>query len=127
MEEKFEEKLYDLKKIYKLSNEEKKSIMERILKKERKFSFIYLIPIAILSILVILLLPHQVSFLTPNFILDENESIKRIETYIEIYLSNPLFLTQIIYFLLLLLSVIFGVIFIKVRFNTKGGKQWRNF
>jgi len=127
MEEKFEEKLSDLKKIYKLSNEEKKSIMERILKKERKFSFIYLIPIAILSILVILLLPHQVSFLTPNFILDENESIKRIETYIEIYLSNPLFLTQIIYFLLLLLSVIFGVIFIKVRFNTKGGKQWRNF
>ncbi|NLI56320.1 hypothetical protein GX420_05025 [bacterium] len=123
MEEKFEEKLSDLKKIYKLSNEEKKSIMERILKKERKFSFIYLIPIAILSILVILLLPHQVSFLTPNFILDENESIKRIETYIEIYLSNPLFLTQIIYFLLLLLSVIFGVIFIKVRFNTKGGKQ----
>jgi len=127
MEEKFEEKLSDLKKIYKLSNEEKKSIMERILKKERKFPFIYLIPIAILSILVILLLPHQVSFLTPNFILDENESIKRIETYIEIYLSNPLFLTQIIYFLLLLLSVIFGVIFIKVRFNTKGGKQWRNF
>jgi len=127
MEEKFEEKLSDLKKIYKLSNEEKKSIMERILKKERKFSFIYLIPIAILSILVILLLPHQVSFLTPNFILDENESIKRIETYIEIYLSNPLFLTQIIYFLLLLLSVVFGVIFIKVRFNTKGGKQWRNF
>jgi len=127
MEEKFEEKLSDLKKIYKLSNEEKKSIMERILKKERKFSFIYLIPIAILSILVILLLPHQVSFLTPNFILDENESIKRIETYIEIYLSNPLFLTQIIYFLVLLLSVIFGVIFIKVRFNTKGGKQWRNF
>ncbi|HPB33744.1 MAG TPA: hypothetical protein PLW61_03160 [Caldisericia bacterium] len=123
MEEKFEEKLSDLKKIYELSNEEKKSIMERILKKERKFSFIYLIPIAILSILVILLLPHQVSFLTPNFILDENESIKRIETYIEIYLSNPLFLTQIIYFLLLLLSVIFGVIFIKVRFNTKGGKQ----
>jgi len=123
MEEKFEEKLSDLKKIYKLSNEEKKSIMERILKKERKFSFIYLIPIAILSILVILLLPHQVSFLTPNFILDENESIKRIETYIEIYLSNPLFLTQIIYFLLLLLSIIFGVIFIKVRFNTKGGKQ----
>ncbi|HOC52124.1 MAG TPA: hypothetical protein PKJ39_00110 [Caldisericia bacterium] len=123
MEEKFEEKLSDLKKIYKLSNEEKKSIMERILKKERKFPFIYLIPIAILSILVILLLPHQVSFLTPNFILDENESIKRIETYIEIYLSNPLFLTQIIYFLLLLLSVIFGVIFIKVRFNTKGGKQ----
>ena len=127
MEEKFEEKLSDLKKIYKLSNEEKKSIMERILKKERKFSFIYLIPIAILSILVILLLPHQVSFLTPNFILDENESIKRIETYIEIHLSNPLFLTQIIYFLLLLLSIIFGVIFIKVRFNTKGGKQWRNF
>jgi len=127
MEEKFEEKLSDLKKIYKLSNEEKKSIMERILKKERKFSFIYLIPIAILSILVILLLPHQVSFLTPNFILDENESIKRIETYIEIYLSNPLFLTQIIYFLVLLLSVIFGVIFIKVRFNTKGVKQWRNF
>jgi len=123
MEEKFEEKLSDLKKIYELSNEEKKSIMERILKKERKFSFIYLIPIAILSILVILLLPHQVSFLTPNFILDENESIKRIETYIEIYLSNPLFLTQIIYFLVLLLSVIFGVIFIKVRFNTKGGKQ----
>jgi len=123
MEEKFEEKLSDLRKIYELSNEEKKSIMERILKKERKFSFIYLIPIAILSILVILLLPHQVSFLTPNFILDENESIKRIETYIEIYLSNPLFLTQIIYFLLLLLSVIFGVIFIKVRFNTKGGKQ----
>jgi len=123
MEEKFEEKLSDLKKIYELSNEEKKSIMERILKKERKFSFIYLIPIAILSILVILLLPHQVSFLTPNFILDENESIKRIETYIEIYLSNPLFLTQIIYFLLLLLSIIFGVIFIKVRFNTKGGKQ----
>nr|MBP7139702.1 hypothetical protein [Caldisericia bacterium] len=99
MEEKFEEKLSDLRKIYELSNEEKKSIMERILKKERKFSFIYLIPIAILSILVILLLPHQVSFLTPNFILDENESIKRIETYIEIYLSNPLFLTQIIYFL----------------------------
>ena len=123
MEEKFEEKLSDLKKIYELSNEEKKSIMERILKKERKFSFIYLIPIAILSILVILLLPHQVSFLTPNFILDENESIKRIETYIEIYLSNPLFLTQIIYFLVLLLSIIFGVIFIKVRFNTKGGKQ----
>lgn len=123
MEEKFEEKLSDLRKIYELSNEEKKSIMERILKKERKFSFIYLIPIAILSILVILLLPHQVSFLTPNFILDENESIKRIETYIEIYLSNPLFLTQIIYFLLLLLSIIFGVIFIKVRFNTKGGKQ----
>ncbi len=123
MEEKFEEKLSDLRKIYELSNEEKKSIMERILKKERKFSFIYLIPIAILSILVILLLPHQVSFLTPNFILDENESIKRIETYIEIYLSNPLFLTQIIYFLVLLLSVIFGVIFIKVRFNTKGGKQ----
>ncbi|HQP00481.1 MAG TPA: hypothetical protein PL042_07770 [Caldisericia bacterium] len=123
MEEKFEEKLSDLKKIYKLSNEEKKSIMERILKKERKFPFIYLIPIAILSILVILLLPHQVSFLTPNFILDENESIKRIETYIEIYLSNPLFLTQIIYFLVLLLSIIFGVIFIKVRFNTKGGKQ----
>ena len=126
MEEKFEEKLSDLKKIYKLSNEEKKSIMDRILKKE-KFSLIYLIPIVILSILIILLLPHQVSFLTPNFILDENESIKRIETYIEIYLSNPLFLTQIIYFLLLLLSVIFGVIFIKVRFNTKGGKQWRNF
>jgi len=126
MEEKFEERLSDLKKIYKLSNEEKKSIMDRILKKE-KFSLIYLIPIVILSILIILLLPHQVSFLTPNFILDENESIKRIETYIEIYLSNPLFLTQIIYFLLLLLSIIFGVIFIKVRFNTKGGKQWRNF
>ncbi len=123
MEEKFEENLSDLKKIYKLSNEEKKFIMERILKKEKKFSFIYLIPIVILSILVILLLPHQVSFLTPNFILDENESIKRIETYIEIYLSNPLFLTQIIYFLVLLLSIIFGVIFIKVRFNTKGGKQ----
>ncbi|HOK18136.1 MAG TPA: hypothetical protein P5272_00285 [Caldisericia bacterium] len=122
MEEKFEERLSDLKKIYKLSNEEKKSIMDRILKKE-KFSLIYLIPIVILSILIILLLPHQVSFLTPNFILDENESIKRIETYIEIYLSNPLFLTQIIYFLLLLLSIIFGVIFIKVRFNTKGGKQ----
>jgi len=126
MEEKFEERLSDLKKIYKLSNEEKKSIMDRILKKE-KFSLIYLIPIVILSILIILLLPHQVSFLTPNFILDENESIKRIETYIEIYLSNPLFLTQTIYFLLLLLSIIFGVIFIKVRFNTKGGKQWRNF
>lgn len=126
MEEKFEERLSDLKKIYKLSNEEKKSIMDRILKKE-KFSLIYLIPIVILSILIILLLPHQVSFLTPNFILDENESIKRIETYIEIHLSNPLFLTQIIYFLLLLLSIIFGVIFIKVRFNTKGGKQWRNF
>lgn len=122
MEEKFEERLSDLKKIYKLSNEEKKSIMDRILKKE-KFSLIYLIPIVILSILIILLLPHQVSFLTPNFILDENESIKRIETYIELYLSNPLFLTQIIYFLLLLLSIIFGVIFIKVRFNTKGGKQ----
>ncbi len=122
MEEKFEERLSDLKKIYKLSNEEKKSIMDRILKKE-KFSLIYLIPIVILSILIILLLPHQVSFLTPNFILDENESIKRIETYIEIHLSNPLFLTQIIYFLLLLLSIIFGVIFIKVRFNTKGGKQ----
>jgi len=40
MEEKFEEKLSDLKKIYELSNEEKKSIMERILKKRENFLYI---------------------------------------------------------------------------------------
>lgn len=122
MKDKFEERLSNLKKTYKLSNEEKKLIMEYILKKERKFSFIYLIPVFILIILVIYLLPHQISFLTPNFILDENESIKRFETYIELYLSNPLFLTQIIYYLLLSITVIFGFIFIKLRFNIKGGK-----
>jgi hypothetical protein len=122
MKDKFEERLSNLKKTYKLTNEEKKLIMEYILKRERKFSFIYLIPVFILLILVIYLLPHQISFLTPNFILDENESIKRIETYIELYLSNPLFLTQIIYYLLLSITVIFGFIFIKLRFNIKGGR-----
>jgi|YelNatPaOPRAMG01_1025707.scaffolds.fasta_scaffold02317_18 predicted nucleic acid-binding Zn ribbon protein len=122
MKDKFEERLSNLKKTYKLTDEEKKLIMEYILKRERKFSFIYLIPVFILLILVIYLLPHQISFLTPNFILDENESIKRIETYIELYLSNPLFLTQIIYYLLLSITVIFGFIFIKLRFNIKGGR-----
>lgn len=122
MKDKFEERLSNLKKTYKLTDEEKKLIMEYILKRERKFSFIYLIPFFILLILVIYLLPHQISFLTPNFILDENESIKRIETYMELYLSNPLFLTQIIYYLLLSITVIFGFIFIKLRFNIKGGR-----
>lgn len=118
----FEERLSNLKKIYKLTSKEKSFIMKRILKKEKVFSFIYLIPIFILLFLIIYLLPHQTPFLAPNFILDESEGIKRIETFIELYFSNPLFLSQIIYYLFFLLSIVFAFVFIKVRFNIKGGK-----
>jgi len=122
VKDKFEERLQKIKKLYRLTDEEKKSIMERILKREKKFSFIYLIPVFSLLVLIIYLFPHQISFLTPNFVLDENESIKRIGTYIEIYFSNPIFLTQMIYYLLILLSVISGLIFVKIRLNIKGGR-----
>lgn len=122
MKDRFEERLNNLKKTYKLTYEEKRLIMENILKREKKFSFVLLIPVFILIFILIYLLPHQVSFLTPNFILDESEGIKRIETYLELYFSNPLFLTQMIYYLLLSLTIVFGFIFIKLKLNIKGGR-----
>lgn len=122
MKDSFEERLNNLKKTYKLTYEEKRSIMENILKREKRFSFVFLIPISILIFIVIYLLPHKTSFLSPNFILDESEGIKRIETYLELYLSNPLFLTQMIYYLLLSLTIVFGFVLIKLKLNIKGGR-----
>lgn len=122
MKDRFEERLNNLKKIYKLTYEEKRLIMENILKRKKKFSFVFLIPVFILILILIYLLPHQTSFLTPNFILDENQGIKKIEIYLELYLSNPLFLTQMIYYLLLSLTIVFGFILIKLKLNIKGGR-----
>lgn len=122
MKNDFEERLKELGKIYLLSDEEKRYIKERIFKKKKKIYLPYLIFILPLLFVIIYLLNHQLSFLTPNFLIDETEIIKRIEFNIEIYLTNPLFLSQLIYYFLFLTSIILGFIFIKIKFFYKGGK-----
>ncbi|MCX8095486.1 MAG: hypothetical protein N3D74_04805 [Caldisericia bacterium] len=117
----FEEILKNLSKLEKLSNEEKEKIFKYILKKERKTNLILISILIFTSIFLILFIPFKTNLFDPVYILIENESIKKLQLNLELYLSNPLILIQIIYYLLAIFMIAFLFVFIRIKFFLKGG------
>lgn len=95
----FEEILKNLTDLENLSKEEKEKIFKYILRKERRLNLIFISIILVISIFLILFIPFKFNLFDPVFLMKESEAIKNLQLNIELYLSNPIILIQIIYYL----------------------------
>lgn len=117
----FEEILKNLTDLEKLSKEEKERIFKYILKKERRLNLIFISITLVVSIFLILFIPFKFNLFDPVFLMKESEIIKNLQLNIELYLSNPIILIQIIYYLLAIFIITFIFVILKNKLIIKGG------
>lgn len=117
----FEEILKNLTDLEKLSKEEKERIFKYILKKERRLNLIFISITLVVSIFLILFIPFKFNLFDPVFLMKESEIIKNLQLNIELYLSNPIILIQIIYYLLGIFIITFIFVILKNKLIIKGG------
>lgn len=117
----FEEILKNLTDLEKLSKEEKERIFKYILKKERRLNLIFISITLVVSIFLILFIPFKFNLFDPVFLMKESEIIKNLQLNIELYLSNPIILIQIIYYLLAIFIITFIFVILRNKLIIKGG------
>lgn len=117
----FEEILKNLTDLEKLSKEEKERIFKYILKKERRLNLIFISITLVVSIFLILFIPFKFNLFDPVFLMKESEIIKNLQLNIELYLSNPIILIQIIYYLLGIFIITFIFVILRNKLIIKGG------
>ncbi len=117
----FEEILKNLTDLENLSKEEKERIFKYILRKERKLNLIFISIILVISIFLIIFIPYKFNLFDPVFLMNESETIKNLQLNIELYLSNPIILIQIIYYLLAIFIVTFIFVVLRNKLIVKGG------
>lgn len=117
----FEEILKNLTDLKNLSKEEKERIFKYILRKERKLNLIFISIILVISIFLVIFIPYKFNLFDPVFLMKESETIKNLQLNIELYLSNPIILIQIIYYLLAIFIVTFIFVILRNKLIVKGG------
>lgn len=117
----FEEILKNLTDLKNLSKEEKERIFKYILRKERKLKLIFISIILVIFIFLIIFIPYKFNLFDPVFLMKESETIKNLQSNIELYLSNPIILIQIIYYLLAIFIVTFIFVILRNKLIVKGG------
>lgn len=117
----FEEILKNLTDLENLSKEEKEKIFKYILRKERRLNLIFISIILVISIFLILFIPFKFNLFDPVFLMKESEAIKNLQLNIELYLSNPIILIQIIYYLLAIFVISFIFVILRSKLIIKGG------
>lgn len=119
----FEEIFRNYLKTTELSKEEKERIYKYIIKKERRANIILSLILISISIILILIIPFKYNIFDPVYVLTESEKIKNFELNFELYLTNPIFLIQLIYYFIVILIATFTFVFIRTKIFIKGGKS----